>query len=313
MVVAAAVHQRANGSKPVDNWTWIMSPLANRLAAKLNGIGNEIAVLDLRGTGLTVSGAEARAIAAGDGLAFDQLMVLHAPRSPGTDAFMTIFNRDGSQAESCGNGTRCVAFILMRGTSRETLVLETNSARLDCQRKSETIFTVDMGRPRLAWNEIPLRDPFHDTRTIELQVGPIDAPILHTPSAVNMGNPHAIFWVDDIEAYDLGKIGPLLENHPLFPERANISLAHVTSRAHIALKVWERGTGLTRACGSAACAALVAAVRKGLTGRRALVSLPGGDLDIEWRESDEHVFMTGSVEFEFETRLDPNLFKDIAA
>ena len=290
-----------------------MSPLANRLAAKLNGIGNEIAVLDLRGTGLTVSGAEARAIAAGDGLAFDQLMVLHAPRSPGTDAFMTIFNRDGSQAESCGNGTRCVAFILMRGTSRETLVLETNSARLDCLRKSETIFTVDMGRPRLAWNEIPLRDPFHDTRTIELQIGPIDAPILHTPSAVNMGNPHAIFWVDDIEAYDLGKIGPLLENHPLFPERANISLAHVTSRAHIALKVWERGTGLTRACGSAACAALVAAVRKGLTGRRAIVSLPGGDLDIEWRESDEHVLMTGPVEFEFETRLDPNLFKDIAA
>jgi diaminopimelate epimerase len=290
-----------------------MSLLGNRLAAKLNGIGNEIAVLDLRGTGLTVSGAEARAIATGDGLAFDQLMVLHEPRSTGTDAFMTIFNRDGSQAESCGNGTRCVAFILMRGTPREKLVLETAAARLECLRKSETIFTVDMGRPRLAWNEIPLRDPFHDTRTIELQIGPIDAPVLHTPSAVNMGNPHAIFWVDDIEAYDLGKIGPLLENHPLFPERANISLAHVTSRAHIALKVWERGTGLTRACGSAACAALVAAVRKGFTGRRAIVSLPGGDLDIEWRESDEHVLMTGPVEFEFETRLDPNLFKDIAA
>jgi diaminopimelate epimerase len=290
-----------------------MSLLGNRLAAKLNGIGNEIAVLDLRGTGLTVSGAEARAIATGDGLAFDQLMVLHEPRSTGTDAFMTIFNRDGSQAESCGNGTRCVAFILMRGTPREKLVLETAAARLECLRKSETIFTVDMGRPRLAWNEIPLRDPFHDTRNIELQIGPIDAPVLHTPSAVNMGNPHAIFWVDDVEAYDLGKIGPLLENHPLFPERANISLAHVTSRAHIALKVWERGTGLTRACGSAACATVVAAIRKGLTDRRAVVSLPGGDLDIEWRESDEHVLMTGPVEFEFETRLDPNLFKDVAA
>jgi diaminopimelate epimerase len=290
-----------------------MSLLGNRLAAKLNGIGNEIAVLDLRGTGLTVSGAEARAIATGDGLAFDQLMVLHEPRSTGTDAFMTIFNRDGSQAESCGNGTRCVAFILMRGTPREKLVLETAAARLECLRKSETIFTVDMGRPRLAWNEIPLRDPFHDTRNIELQIGPIDAPVLHTPSAVNMGNPHAIFWVDDVEAYDLGKIGPLLENHPLFPERANISLAHVTSRAHIALKVWERGTGLTRACGSAACATVVAAIRKGLTDRRTVVSLPGGDLDIEWRESDEHVLMTGPVEFEFETRLDPNLFKDVAA
>jgi diaminopimelate epimerase len=158
-----------------------------------------------------------------------------------------------------------------------------------------------------------LRDPFHDTRAIELQIGPIDAPILHTPSAVNMGNPHAIFWVEDIEAFDLGKIGPMLENHPIFPERANISLARVISREHIALKVWERGAGLTLACGSAACAALVAAARKGLTARRAKVSLPGGDLDIAWRESDDHVLMRGPVEFEFDTRLDPALFEGIAA
>ena len=297
----------------VTEWMVLLSQLANRPVAKLNGIGNEIAVLDLRGTGLTVSGAEARAISRGEGLAFDQLMVLHEPRSAGADAFMTIYNRDGSQAEACGNGTRCVAFILTRGTPREKLVLETAAARLECLRRAETVFTVDMGRPRFAWNEIPLREPFHDTRKIELQIGPIDAPILHTPSAVNMGNPHAIFWVDDTEAYDLAKIGPLLENHPIFPERANISLAHVTSRSHIALKVWERGTGLTRACGSAACAALVAAARKGLTDHRAIVSLPGGDLEIEWRESDGSVAMTGPVEFEFETRLDPDLFKDIAA
>jgi len=297
----------------VNEWMVLLSQLANRPVAKLNGIGNEIAVLDLRGTGLTVSGPEARAISRGEGLAFDQLMVLHEPRSAGADAFMTIYNRDGSQAEACGNGTRCVAFILTRGTPRKKLVLETAAARLECLRRAETVFTVDMGRPRFAWNEIPLREPFHDTRKIELQIGPIDAPILHTPSAVNMGNPHAIFWVDDIEAYDLAKIGPLLENHPIFPERANISLAHVTSRSHITLKVWERGTGLTRACGSAACAALVAAARKGLTGHRAIVSLPGGDLEIEWRESDGSVAMTGPVEFEFETRLDPNLFKDIAA
>jgi diaminopimelate epimerase len=170
-----------------------------------------------------------------------------------------------------------------------------------------------MGRPRFAWNEIPLREPFHDTRNIELQIGPIDAPILHTPSAVNMGNPHAIFWVDDTEAYDLGKIGSLLENHPIFPEGANISLAHVISREHVALKVWERGAGLTRACGSAACAALVAAARKGLTSRHAIVSLPGGDLDIVWLESNDHVEMTGPVEFEFETQLDPALFSGLAA
>jgi diaminopimelate epimerase len=290
-----------------------LSPLANRLIVMVNGLGNEIAVLDLRGSGLTVSGAEARAIGRGKGHAFDQLMVLHEPRSVGADAFLTIYNSDGSQAETCGNGTRCVAFILTREIAREKLVLETAAARLECVRRAETVFTVDMGRPRLAWNEIPLREPFHDTRKIELQIGPIDAPILHTPSAVNMGNPHAIFWVDDVEAYDLERIGTLLENHPIFPERANISLANVASRAHIALRVWERGAGLTRACGSAACAALVAAARKGLTGRSAIVSLPGGDLDIEWRESDGHVTMTGPVEFEFETRLDPDLFKDIAA
>lgn len=290
-----------------------MNPLANRVITKLNGLGNEIAVLDLRGTGLSVSAEEVRAIAGADGLAFDQLIALHEPRSAGADAFMTIYNTDGSQSGACGNGTRCVAFLLARGTSRKSLILETAAARLECLRKGETIFTVDMGEPRFAWNEIPLRDPFRDTRTIELQIGPIDAPILHTPSAVNMGNPHAIFWVEDVEAYDLSKIGPLLENHPIFPERANISLAHVISPEHIRLKVWERGVGLTRACGSAACAALVAASRKGLTGRHATVSLPGGDLDILWRESDGHVLMTGPVEFEFETRLDPILFKDIAA
>ncbi len=290
-----------------------MNPLANIPVAKMNGIGNEIAVLDLRGTDLTVSGAEARAIFRGEGLAFDQLMVVQEPRSDGADAFMTIYNSDGTQAETCGNGTRCVAYILTRGTKREKLVLESAAGQLECWRRAATVFTVDMGRPRFAWNEIPLREPFHDTRKIELQIGPIDAPILHTPSAVNMGNPHAIFWVDDIEAIDLARIGPLLENHPIFPERANISLAHVVSRTHIALKVWERGTGLTRACGSAACAALVAAVRKGLTSRSATVSLPGGDLEIEWRESDGRVLMTGPVELEFETRLDPALFKDIAA
>jgi diaminopimelate epimerase len=290
-----------------------MSPLAHRPVSKLNGLGNEILVLNLRGADVTVSAAEARAIARGGGLAFDQLMVITDPRTEGTDAFVTIYNGDGSQAGTCGNGARCVAFLMTRDTKHEKIVLETFSTRLECWRKSEKVFTVDMGRPRFAWNEIPLREEFYDTRNIELQIGPIDAPILHTPSAVNMGNPHAIFWVDDTEAYDLGKIGSLLEHHPIFPEGANISLARVISRAHIALKVWERGAGLTRACGSAACAALVAAARKGLTSRHATMSLPGGDLDIAWLESNDHVEMTGPVEFEFEAQLDPALFTDIAA
>jgi diaminopimelate epimerase len=141
-----------------------------------------------------------------------------------------------------------------------------------------------------------------------LQIGPIDKPILHSPSVVNVGNPHAIFWVDDVAVYDLARIGPLLENHPIFPERANISLAAVKSREHLVVRTWERGAGLTRACGSAACAAAVAAARTRRTSRKVTVTLPGGDLLIEWREADDHVLMTGPVEYEFAGRFDPALF-----
>src|SRR5205823_328461 len=150
---------------------------------------------------------------------------------------VTIYNKDGSQAGTFGNGARCAAYMMVRDTTRGSIVLETSVARLECRRISEKVFSVDMGRPRFAWDEIPLAEPFYDTRAIELQIGPIDAPLLHSPSVVNMGNPHAIFWVEDIEAFDLGKIGPMLENHLVFPERANISLAHVISLVHIALKV----------------------------------------------------------------------------
>ena len=160
-----------------------------------------------------------------------------------------------------------------------------------------------MGKPRFGWRDIPLAEPFHDTRTIELQIGPIDKPILHSPSVVNVGNPHAVFWVEDVGAYDLGRIGPMLENHPIFPERANISLAQVVVPTAITLRTWERGAGLTKACGSAACAAAVCAVRKKLTERRVTVTLPGGPLDIEWR-ADDHILMTGPVELEHEGVLD---------
>jgi diaminopimelate epimerase len=165
-----------------------------------------------------------------------------------------------------------------------------------------------MGVPRFAWNEIPLAEEFRDTRAIELQIGPIDNPILHSPSVVSMGNPHAIFWVDDVNAYDLARVGPLLEHHPMFPERANITLCAVQSREHIVIRTWERGAGLTKACGSAACASAVAAPRRKPTERKVRVTLPGGDLAIEWRAGDDHVLMTGPVEFEFEGRFDPALF-----
>src|SRR5690606_10126022 len=153
--------------------------------------------------------------------------------------------------------------------------------------------TVDMGVPRFAWDQIPLAEPFADTTGIELQIGPIDAPVLHTPSVVNVGNPHAIFWVENLDSHDLSRFGPLLENHPIFPERANITLAQVVSPTEIRTRVWERGAGLTLACGTAACATAVAAARKGLTGRKVTVVLPGGPLEIEWREGDDHILMTG--------------------
>lgn len=294
-----------------------MNALAHRRFLKMNGLGNQITVLDLRGTRLIVSEAEARAIAAEPRARFDQLMVLHDAQTPGTDAFVRIYNTDGSEAGACGNGTRCVAWAMtadpeMGDASRSALRLETKSGLLPATRLSDLVFTVDMGRPKLAWDEIPLAEPFADTSRFELQIGPIDAPILHTPCAVSMGNPHAVFFVDDPYAYNLEQVGPLLENHPIFPDRANIELAAVKAPDHIVLRVWERGAGITQACGSGACAALVAAVRRELSARKALVSLPGGDLTIEWRESDDHVLMTGPVAFEWDGVLDPALFESAA-
>jgi diaminopimelate epimerase len=286
-----------------------MSALANHAFVKMNGLGNEIVVVDLRRERTIISAAEARAAAQPQGAPYDQLMAVHAPRTPGTDAYVRIYNNDGSEAGACGNGIRCVADLLFKETGKNALTFETKGGMVNCWKGTvPLVCTADMGRPRFLWNEIPLAEDFRDTRAIELQIGPIDKPILHSPSAVNMGNPHAIFWVDDVEAYDLGKIGPLLENHPIFPERANISLAAVRSREHIVLRTWERGAGLTRACGSAACAAAVAAARLRRTGRKVTVTLPGGDLSIEWREGDDHVLMTGPVAYEYEGKFDPALF-----
>jgi diaminopimelate epimerase len=290
-----------------------MSPLANHRFLKMNGLGNEITVLDLRHSPHVVSATEARAIAADPRSRFDQLMVLHDPVSPGTDAYMRIYNTDGSESGACGNGTRCVAWAMLADpvigrSGSEDLVLETKAGLLPVTRVSGTVFTVDMGPPRLAWNEIPLRDPVTDTRSIVVETRLPEAPELRDPSAVGMGNPHAIFWVKDARAYDLAAIGPKFEHDPVFPERTNVSFAEIVSPDHIILRVWERGAGATLACGSAACATLVAAARKGLTGRKARISLPGGDLLIEWRESDDHVLMTGETELEHEGAFSPALF-----
>jgi diaminopimelate epimerase len=291
-----------------------MSALANHPFVKMNGLGNEIVLVDMRHESGAVTAAEVRAAASPGGVRCDQLMVLHAPRLAGTDAFVRIYNNDGTEAAACGNGMRCVAEQVFRESSKAALTFETKAGILNCWKTpSPSVFTVDMGVPRFAWNEIPLAEEFRDTRAIELQVGPIDKPILHSPSVVNMGNPHAIFWVEDVAAHDLAKIGSLLEHHPMFPERANISLAAVPAREHIVLRTWERGAGLTKACGSAACAAAVAAARLKRAARKVTVTLPGGDLSIEWRERDDHVLMTGPVEYEFAGRFEPSLFASAGA
>jgi diaminopimelate epimerase len=288
-----------------------MHALADRSFTKMNGLGNAIVVVDLRRDPQSITAEEVRAAAGPGGVAFDQMMVLYPPRTPGTDAFVRIYNRDGSETGACGNGMRCVAALIAEEKEKDAqaLLFETAAGLIPCAPGPERgQFTVDMGRPRFAWHEIPLAEPFHDTRAIELQIGPIDAPLLHSPSVVNMGNPHAIFWVADPYAYDLARFGPLLENHPIFPERANITLAHIVARDHVVIRTWERGAGLTLACGSAACATVVAGARLGRLARRARVTLPGGDLWIDWRQQDDHVLMSGPAEFEFSGRFDPALF-----
>lgn len=273
--------------------------------AKMNGLGNEIIVADMRGRADRVTPEAARALNASPATRFDQIMAIHDPRVPGTDNFIEIINSDGSQAQACGNGTRCVVQALSAETGKKAFTFQTVAGILNAQEHENGLISVDMGRPRFGWQDIPLAEEFADTRKIELQVGPIDDPVLHSPSVASMGNPHAIFWVDrDVYSYDLERFGPLLENHPIFPERANISIAEVTAHDALTLRTWERGAGLTRACGSAACAAAVSAARTGRTGRRVTVTVPGGPLEILWRE-DDHVIMTGPAEWEFAGHFDP--------
>ncbi len=271
---------------------------------KMNGLGNEIVIVDLRGTAKVLSADEAYTIAHSLRTKFDQLMALHDPKTPGTEAFVRIYNADGSESSACGNGTRCIAWVEAEKTGKRTLKFETKAGVLDVRVEDIGHITVDMGEPRFAWDQIPLAEEFRDTRAIELQIGPIDAPILHSPSVVNVGNPHAIFWIDDdVEAYDLGRFGPMLENHPIFPERANISLAKVEARDRIRLRTWERGAGLTKACGTAACAAAVAAMRKKFCDRKVTVILPGGPLVIELT-ANNRILMTGPAEHEYAGNID---------
>jgi diaminopimelate epimerase len=273
--------------------------------AKMNGVGNEIIVADMRGRTDRVTAEAAIALNAAPATRFDQIMAIHEAKTPGTAYYIDILNSDGSSAQACGNGTRCVVQALAAETGQKAFTFETRAGILSAVEHDSGLISVDMGRPRFGWQDIPLAEEFRDTRMIELQIGPIDAPVLHSPSVVSMGNPHAIFWVDrDVWSYELDRFGPLLENHPIFPERANITIAQVTSPETMTIRTWERGAGLTRACGSAACASVVAAARTKRTGRNVTLRAPGGELRVEWRE-DDHVVLTGAAEWEFSGTFDP--------
>mgnify|MGYP000438568447 CR=1 FL=1 len=273
--------------------------------AKMNGLGNEIIVADMRGRADRVSAAAAVALNADPATKFDQIMAIHDPKTPGTAYFVGILNSDGSKAQACGNGMRCVVQALAGETGQKIFTFETVAGIINAEEHADGSISVDLGKPRFGWQDIPLAEEFRDTRAIELQIGPIDAPVLHSPSVVSMGNPHTIFWVDrDVWSYELDKFGPLLENHPIFPERANITIAEVAARDHLIIRTWERGAGLTRACGSAACAAAVAGARTGRTDRTIRLTAPGGDLRVEWR-ADDHVILTGPAEWEFSGSFDP--------
>lgn len=272
---------------------------------KMNGLGNDFAVFDARQRPFRPSEALIRAIADRKvGVGCDQVFVLEPPTDPMADIFMRIWNADGGEVGACGNGTRCVAWLAMEERGSDHAVIQTAAGLLTASRAGPLSVTVDMGRPGLDWTEIPLAERM-DTRRIDIKVGPIDDPVLHSPGAVSMGNPHCVFFVADAEAAPVTTIGPMIEHHPLFPERANVGFAQVLAPDRIRLRVWERGAGLSRACGTGACAALVAAHRRGLAGRSATMVLDGGELHVAWRAEDHHVIMTGPVEIEGEGDVTP--------
>ncbi|HEY1454768.1 MAG TPA: diaminopimelate epimerase [Roseiarcus sp.] len=287
-------------------------PLAGRGIARMNGAGNKILVLDLRGAPVRPAPADARAIHRAPGLDYDQMMVMRDPRTEGTAADVIIFNNDGTLAGACGNGTRCVADRLCRELGASAVRIETEAGVIACERLDQWSYRVDMGPPRLDWDAIPLARAVADTRRVDLWPGGEGPKALGPASLVNMGNPHAVFFVPDLKSIDAAELGARIEVDPMFPEKANVTFAQVIAGGEVKAVVWERGVGLTLACGSAACATLVAASRLGLMERKGTVRLPGGELIIEWRAADDHVLMTGPVEYEGAFVLDDALLEAAA-
>jgi len=268
---------------------------------KMNGLGNDFVVVEARTEPFTPSADEVRAIAdRATGIGCDQLIAIEADDR--ADAFMRIWNADGGEVGACGNAARCVAWLLTEGQPFDRVVIETRAGPLFAARLGPKIMRVDMDEPRLSWRDIPLAEEM-STSTVPLRIGPIEAPVMEGPGCVSMGNPHVVFFVQDADAAPVERVGPLVEHHPLFPERVNVGFAEIRARDRIRLRVWERGAGLTKACGTGACAALVAAVRRGLADRKAILELDGGELQIEWAEDDNHVYMTGPIELDYTGEL----------
>ena len=267
--------------------------MADLTFTKMHGLGNDFVVLDARAAPLALTSAQVRAIAdRRTGVGCDQLLVVEPPRNGTADAFLRIHNADGGEVAACGNGTRCVAAMIMAEKGAESALIETKVGILEARAGAAGEISVDMGPASLEWRNIPLA---RDADTMHLG---IEAGLLADPVAVSVGNPHAVFFVDDAEAVPLDVVGPEIEHHPLFPERTNVEAAQVISSRRVRLRVWERGVGITRACGSGACATLVAAHARGLTERAADIDLDGGTLKIELRK-DDHVIMTGPAAVSF--------------
>ena len=273
---------------------------------KMHGLGNDFVVIDARagkpGAGIAIGDAVAAAIAdRHTGIGCDQLIVVEDAPGVDADAFMRIRNADGGEVDACGNATRCVGAVLLGESGADTVRIRTGADLLTVTRADGGLVTVDMGVPRLEWDDVPLAMAA-DTLHLDLERGP-----LADPAAASMGNPHATFFVDDADAVPISVLGPELEVDPMFPERANIGIAQMLAPDRMRLRVWERGAGLTPACGTGACAAVVNASRRGLANRRMVVEMDGGELLIDWREDTGHVFMTGPAETSFAGVIAPDL------
>ena len=276
-----------------------MSTSAGLPFLKMHGLGNDVVVLDARKHAFSLTPANAIAIAdRRTGIGCDQIMIIEPPRNGG-DAYVAIRNSDGGVVESCGNGSRCVARVLMEESGKTTVTMETLGGPIIATRAGD-LYSIDMGPARDDWKTIPLAQEA-DTLHLPVSEGPLSDGV-----GVNVGNPHAVFFVKDAAAVDLETVGPRLEHHALFPARINVEAVQVLNRGHVRMRVWERGAGITRACGTGACASAVAAARRGLTDRKVTVTLDGGDLHIEWRD-DGHVIMTGPATLAFSGLMDQSL------